>query len=45
MIVRHLQSVDTLGAVSFMLCDKTGTITYNRQTVAKCVYGDADGFR
>jgi P-type Ca2+ transporter type 2C len=43
--VKHLQSTDTLGAVSCICCDKTGTLTNNRMTVVKVAYGEADGFR
>jgi Ca2+-transporting ATPase len=41
-LVRQLNAVETLGAISVMCLDKTGTITVNRMTVAAVFAGMRD---
>jgi Ca2+-transporting ATPase len=38
-LIRHLQAVETLGAVQALCLDKTGTITRNRMAVARVFAG------
>ncbi|KAG5518261.1 hypothetical protein PMAC_003057 [Pneumocystis sp. 'macacae'] len=42
-IVKNLPSVETLGSVNIMCCDKTGTLTENRMTIQKIFTLGEDG--
>ncbi|WP_368667853.1 cation-translocating P-type ATPase [Palleronia pontilimi] len=41
-LITQLSSVETLGATTVILTDKTGTLTENRMTVAKYIFEDAE---
>lgn len=43
-LVRHLAASETLGAVSVICTDKTGTLTKNEMTVTKAVLADGSTF-
>ncbi|HNQ30306.1 MAG TPA: cation-translocating P-type ATPase [Methanolinea sp.] len=40
-LARHVPALEALGATTVLCTDKTGTLTLNRMTVAKCVAGSS----
>jgi Ca2+-transporting ATPase len=44
-LIRHLPSVETLGAISALCMDKTGTITQNKMQVSDCYINRQSGGR
>ena len=41
-VVKNLESVETIGATSIILCDKTGTLTMNQPSVAHVWIGKSN---